>query len=277
MGGRTGMAEDAEDLVRPAEVFAALRAFDPALPELTVAEVAGRAGLDRDTAFRLVHALVSLGYLRPVPGGRRFRLGLKCLELGFIALARRDLRAHAAPLLHERVPAVADAGLLGALDGPDVVHLVRVAAGPGRWGVSRRPGRRTPARGSALGLAQLAFLPEARQVAALAGAGRAEPSERAPTDLGVLLERLRRVRARGYAVSDGWNACGLRTVAAPVLDAGGAPIAGVGFAVDAGRTTLDEFVALAGPEVLHVAEQLTDAVRCSAGAIGVGSLCRGRG
>ena len=47
--------------------------------------------------------------------------------------------------------------------------------------------------------------------------------------------------------------------------------------IDAGRTTLDEFVALAGPEVLHVAKQLTDAARHSAGAIGVGSLCRGRG
>src|SRR5690242_1178664 len=100
------MAENAKNLVQSAaKVFAVLRAFDPALPELTITDVAGRAGLDRGTAFRLIHTLVSLGYLCPVPDTKRFRLSLKCLELGFLALSSQDLRAHAAPLLRERVPA----------------------------------------------------------------------------------------------------------------------------------------------------------------------------
>lgn len=266
------MAENAKNLVQSAaKVFAVLRAFDPALPELTITEVAGRAGLDRGTAFRLIHTLVSLGYLRPVPGSKRFRLALKCLELGFLALSSEDLRAHAAPLLRERVPAVADAASLGILDGPDVVYLERVNAGPGRHDVDRRPGRRIRAYGAALGHAQLAFLPEARQIAVLESAERVKLSERTLTDLDALLERLREVRAQGYAVSDGENAYGLRTVAAPVLDAGGSPLAGVSFTIDAGRMRLCEFVALAKPEVLHVAKQLTDAVRHSAGTIAVGS------
>lgn len=265
------MTENAKNLVHSAtKVFAVLRAFDPVLPELTTTEVAGRAGLDRGTAFRLIHTLVSLGYLRPVPGSKRFRLTLKCLELGFLALSSQDLRAHAAPLLRERVPAVADAGSLGTLDGPDVVYLERVEAGPGRHDVDRRPGRRIRAYGAALGHAQLAFLPEARQIAVLESAERVKLSERTLTDLDALLDRLREVRARGYAVSDGENAYGLRTVAAPVMDAGGAPVAGISLTVDAGRMALDEFVARAGPEVLHVAKELTNAVRHSAGTIGVG-------
>ena len=265
------MAENAKNLVQSAaKVFAVLRAFDQALPELTITEVAARAGLDRGTAFRLIHTLISLGYLSPVPGTRRFRLTLKCLELGFLALSSQDLRAHAAPLLHERVPAIADAGSLGTLDGPDVVYLERINAGPGRHDVDRRPGRRIRAYGAALGHAQLAFLTEARQVAILESAERVKLSERTLTDLDALLDRLREVRAQGYAVSDGENAYGLRTVAAPVLDAAGTPLAGVSFTIDAGRMPLDEFVALARPEVLHVAKQLTEAVRHSAGAIGVG-------
>jgi len=265
------MAENAKNLVQSAaKVFAVLRAFDAGLPELTITEVAARAGLDRGTAFRLIHTLVSLGYLRPVPGSRRFRLSLKCLELGFLALSSQDLRAHAEPLLRERVPAIADAGSLGTLDGPDVVYLERVDAGMGRHDVDRRPGRRIRAYGAALGHAQLAFLPEARQISILESAERVKLSERTLTDLDALLERLRQVRVQGYAVSDGENAYGLRTVAAPVLDAGGAPMAGVSFTVDAGRMALEEFVALARPEVLQVAKELTDAVRHSAGAIGVG-------
>src|SRR3954451_13334960 len=92
-----------------AKAFAVLKAFGRDLPELTVAEVAGRAGLDRGTAFRLIHTLVGLGYLRPVPDGRRFRLTLKCLELGYSALAAGDLPSHATSLLRELVPGVADA------------------------------------------------------------------------------------------------------------------------------------------------------------------------
>jgi IclR family pca regulon transcriptional regulator len=266
------MVENSKNLVQSAaKAFAVLHAFDPALPELTIAEVAGRAGLDRGTAFRLIHTLVDLGYLRAVPGTRRFRLGLKCLELGFLALSSQDLRAHAAPLLRERVPEIADAGSLGTLDGPDVIYLERVEAGTGRHDVDRRPGRRIRAYGAALGHAQLAFLPEARQVAILESAERVKLSERTLTDLDALIERLRQVRKQGYAVSDGENAYGLRTVAAPVLDPAGAPIAGVSLTIDAGRMGLDEFVACAKPEVLHVAKALTDAVRHSAGAIGTGS------
>jgi IclR family transcriptional regulator, pca regulon regulatory protein len=264
-------AENAKNLVRSAaKAFAVLRAFDPELPELTITEVAGRTGLDRGTAFRLIHTLVSLGYLCPVPGSRRFRLTLKCLELGFLALSSQDLRAHAAPLLRECVPAVADAGSLGTLDGPDVIYLERVDTGLGRHDVDRRPGRRIRAYGAALGHAQLAFLPEARQIAILESAERVKLSERTLTNLDALLDRLREVRVQGYAVSDGENAYGLRTVAAPVLDEAGAPVAGISLTVDAGRMALDEFIAIAKPEILQVAEELTKAVRHSAGTIGVG-------
>lgn len=95
-------------------------------------------------------------------------------------------------------------------------------------------------------------------------------SERTLTDLDGLLDRLRQVRTQGFAVSDGENAYGLRLIAAPVLDAAGMKLAGVSFMIDAGRMALDEVVAVARPEVLHVAQPLTDAVRHSAGAISVG-------
>ena len=234
-------------------------------------EVAARAGLDRSAAFPLIHTLVSLGYIYPVSGGKRFRLGLRCLELGFLALSSQDLRAHAAPLLRERVPSVADTGLLGTLDGPDVVCLVRVNAGSGqaRHNVNRRPGGRAWGYDAVLGRAQLAFLPEARQIAILESADRAKLSGRTVPDLNSVLQGLRQVRAQGFAVSDGDSGSGRHTVAAPVLDVAQAPIAGVGFTIRAGRTAFDEFVAVAMPEVVRIAEELTRAVKLSAGAIRV--------
>lgn len=252
-----------------AKVFAVLRAFGPDLPELTVSEVAVRAGLDRGTAFRLIHTLVSLGYLRAVPGTRRFRLTLRCLEIGFAALSANDLPGHAGPLLRELVPGVADAGSLGVVESGEVIYLQRVQHGLDRSGVVRRPGTRVGAYATALGHAILAFLPRERQVEHLESVERIMLSERTVTDLDALLGRLDAVRARGYAVSDGENAYGLRTVAAPVMGADGLPLAGVSLTISAGRQPIDAFVETALPHLRRLTDELTEGVRLSLGAIGV--------
>jgi IclR family transcriptional regulator, pca regulon regulatory protein len=253
-----------------AKAFAVLKAFSPGLPELTAAEVAARAGLDRGTAFRLIHTLVGLGYLRAVPdGGRRFRLTLKCLELGHSVLAAGHLPGHAEPLLRELVPAVADAGSLGVLDRGEVIYLARVDAGLERHGVVRRPGSRIGAYATALGQAILAWLPRQEQGAHLESVARVKLAERTLTDMDALLARLAEVRARGYAVSDGENAYGLVTVAAPVLDPRGAPCAGVSLTVGGGRMSGAEFAALAAPQAQRLAAELSDGMRLSLGAIAV--------
>ncbi len=268
-GREDRLAENPKNQVQSvAKAFAVLHAFTPERAELTMAEVAARAGLDRGTAFRLVHTLLGLGYLRPGEG-RRFRLALKCLELGHAALSADDLAGHATPLLRDLVPAFADAGSLGVLDQGEVVYLARVEAGLDRHGVQRRPGTRIGAYATALGHAMLAWLPPEQQVAQLESLPRVKLSERTITGLEPLLERLRLVRAKGYALSDGENAYGLCTVAAPVLGADGRPLAGVSLTIAGGRLPAGEFTALAAPHVCRVAAELAEAVRLSRGAIGL--------
>ncbi|MBK1659320.1 IclR family transcriptional regulator [Paracraurococcus ruber] len=257
-----------------AKAFAVLRAFGPGMPELTVSEVGLRAGLDRGTAFRLIHTLLDLGYLRAVPGGRRFRLALKCLELGHAALAAHDLGEHAAPLLRDVVPAIADAGSLGVLEAGEVIYLARVEAGLDQHGLVRRPGTRIGAYATALGQAILAFLPREEQLRQLDAVPRVKLSERTLTGLDALLARLAEVRARGWALSEGENAYGLCTVAAPVLDAAGAPIAGVSLTIVGGRLPAVEFADLAAPRAGAIAAELAAAVRLSHGAIGPGRVPR---
>ncbi|RVT95363.1 IclR family transcriptional regulator [Rhodovarius crocodyli] len=252
-----------------AKAFAVLRAFDSGASALTVAEVAGRAGLDRGTAFRLLQTLVEIGYLRPLPEGRRYRLTLKCLELGFAALSADDLPTHATPLLRECVPDVADAASLGLLERGEVVYLARVEAGLDRHGVVRRPGTRVGAYATALGQAILAFLPRAEQVAHLEATPRMKLSERTLTGMEELLARLDAVRAAGHAVSDGENAYGLRTVAAPLLDERGLPIAGISLTIAASRAPLDAFTADALPVARRIADELAEGVRLSLGSIRV--------
>lgn len=262
------MTENPKNVVYSvAKAFSVLRAFGPDLPELTVTEVAGRAELDRGTAFRLVHTLAQLGYLASVPQSRRFRLTLKCLELGYTPLARADLKILSRPLLAELVPDVADAASLGMLGDCDVVYVERVQDGMSRNSLDRRVGSRTGAYAAALGHAILAYLPLDEQRALLARSDRVKLSEHTIVDLDPLMDRLALVRQRGYATSDGENAYGLRTVAAPIFDIDGRPIAGISATIRTERMEMAPFVAEAAPHVRRIAAELTEAVRLTFGAV----------
>lgn len=250
-----------------AKVFSVLKAFDSGLPELNVSEVAARAGLDRGTAFRLVHTLCHLGYLAPVPRGRRYRLTLKCLELGYTPLARADLKMLARPLLNDVVPDIADAASLGMLDGTDIVYVERAQIELPQLNLDRRAGSRTGAYGAALGHAILACLPVERQREIIANSNRVRLSERTLVEPEAILARLAQVRARGYALSDGENAYGLRTVAAAILDTDGTPVAGISLTIHADRMPMETFSDRAVPVARRIAAELTGAVALSFGAV----------
>lgn len=264
------MAENPKNVVQSvAKAFAVLKAFQPALDELTITEIAARADLDRGTAFRLVHTLRDLGYVASVPGAKRFRLTLKCLDLGHTALAHADLKALSRPLLAELVADICDAASLGRLDDTDVVYVERVQADLGHRRVDRRSGSRTGIYAAALGQVILAFEPVETQRATLERSDLVKLSERTVTDIDQLLARLAEIRENGWAKSDGENAYGLRTVAAPIFDADGRAVAAVSATARSERFTLDEFVAVALPRVQAVAAELSTAIRLSFGEIRV--------
>ncbi|TQF40720.1 IclR family transcriptional regulator [Bradyrhizobium sp. UNPF46] len=240
------------------KAFAVLQSFSSEAFELSLSEIAARADLDRGTAFRLIQTLVELGYLQAVPQSRRFRLGVACLDLGYTVLTRGSLRPMVEPLLRDLVPEVGDAASLGILDGGDVVYLARVGAGLDRHKMDRRPGTRIPAYSAALGHVMLAQLARDEQIARLESRPRVKLSERTLTDLDALLARLDLVKKKGYAVSDGENAYGLRTLATPIFDAQGVAIGGLSLTIDAVRMDMAAFRDQALPRLMQVTGQVQD-------------------
>ncbi|PDT88952.1 IclR family transcriptional regulator [Bradyrhizobium sp. Y36] len=240
------------------KAFAVLRSFSSEAFELTLSEIAARADLDRGTAFRLIQTLVELGYLQAVPQSRRFRLGVACLDLGYTVLTRGSLRPMVEPLLRNLVPEVGDAASLGILDDGDVVYLARVGAGLDRHKMDRRPGTRIPAYSAALGHVMLAQLTRDEQIARLESRPRVKLSERTLTDLDALLARLDLVKKKGYAVSDGENAYGLRTLATPVFDAQDVVIGGLSVTIDAVRMDMAAFRDQALPRLMQLTAQVQD-------------------
>src|SRR3954452_182247 len=143
-GSRRQVSEDTKsekNVVQSlAKGFQVLQAFTSDEPELVLADVARRSSLDKGTTFRLLNTLVMLGYIEKVDDTRRFRLTLKCLDIGFNAIARSDLRAQSRPILRGLVGELNEAASLGVLDGSDIVYVERIQAGLVRLGVDVRIG-----------------------------------------------------------------------------------------------------------------------------------------
>ena len=147
---------------------AILASFDGCDQALALSEISHRVGLPKSTVHRLANQLCAVGWLERNSGG--YRVGLRLLELGSVALQRTGLREAAFRHLHSLAQRTGLAVHLGILDHGEVVYLDRVVTA--RVSLPTRVGGREPAYCTALGKAMLAFEDPASQAQALTAMSR---------------------------------------------------------------------------------------------------------
>lgn len=191
------------------------------------AVVARELGLPRSTTYHLLTVLVERGFVVHLPEERRYGLGVAAFELGSAYTRHAPLQRLARPAVSRLADTTGHNAHLGVLHGRDVVYVIeeRVA---GRPSLVSDVGVRLPASLTATGLAILAALPAA-QVRALfpSPAAFVQRHGSGPTSLATLRPLLTRARTRGYAEEEGYVTPGLHSVATPVLDHSGHPVAGL--------------------------------------------------
>ena len=95
--------------------------------ELGVSDIARRLGGTKSTAHRLLHTLVSRGFVeQDVPSSARYRLGFHIYELGALALARNELRHSALRTLRRSPPRRASPSTSPSQTAPNIVFVKRV-------------------------------------------------------------------------------------------------------------------------------------------------------
>jgi DNA-binding IclR family transcriptional regulator len=183
--------------------------------------------LPRSTVYHLLATLAEDGFVTRVPDERRYALGLAAYELGTGYARQAPLQRIARVPLAELVDRLGHSAHLAVLHGREVVYVIEERA-PGRPPLITDVGVRLPAQLTASGRAMLAKLPPS-QVRALypdpasfvlrTGVGPRSPS--------ALRASLVEVRRRGHALEDGEVTPGFASIASPVLDHTGHPVAGV--------------------------------------------------
>jgi IclR family pca regulon transcriptional regulator len=214
--------------------LAVMRAFDAEHRELTLSDVARATGLTRATARRFLLTLAKLGYVSVLDG--RFSLRPRVLELGYPYLSSLGLPELAPPHMERLVAQVNESSSISVLDETDIVYVVRV---PTRriMSITLSVGTRLPAHPTSMGRVLLAGLDPAELDALLSRIDLRPLTARTVTDRQALKQLLVRVRRQGYALTDQELEEGLRSIAVPIRDAGGAVVAALNVSVHASRST----------------------------------------
>ena len=202
--------------------------FLAAQPEpVPLDQVARAVGVPRSSAYHLINAMIAEGFVTHVEDEHRYALGVAAFEVGSGYSRQAPLQRIARRPLAELVDALGQSGHLAVLHGRDVYYVLEERA-------ARRPvlvsdvGVRLPAAITASGRAILAALPPA-QIRALFPDRDAFVSRHGtgPSSLTALTSLLAETRQRGYATEQDDVTPGFSSLAVPVIDHSGHPIAAV--------------------------------------------------
>jgi len=190
-----------------------------------VTDVAGRVGLPKSTAARMLASLEREGAVEQVPGETRYRLGPRLAILASGHHDARGLVAIAHPTLAQLAAEIGEAAGLSVPDGR-TVHYIDQVDSPNPVQVRDWTGSRIPMHAVSSGQVFLAHLAPPALARFLA-----EPLEgftaSTLTDAGALIERLRDVRREGHAWVHDEFAEGIASVAAPIAGPDGEIVAAV--------------------------------------------------
>lgn len=192
----------------------------------SLSELAARLQLPKSSVHGLCNTLASRGYLRRYDDGTFF-IGPAVMGLANAFIGRTSAAQEFASLWQELEAPPDETVILSVLAGSDVVY-VAARNGDRPLGLAFTVGMRLPAHLAASGRAMLAFRDEAF-VRGLYPSGRLpRHGGRAAMSLKAFLDELAATRQRGYSIDDEGIREGVFCLGAPVFDASGLPVGGLG-------------------------------------------------
>ncbi|MDP4026586.1 IclR family transcriptional regulator C-terminal domain-containing protein [Methylobacterium sp. NEAU 140] len=245
-----------------AKAFRVLETFSTARSELSLTEVAQRTGIGRSATQRSLHTLAALGYLTQELQGRQYRLSSKLLKLAQSYSSIDALREQASPVLEAANATCEETINLTVLEGAEVVYVLRF---PSKHVVSVNltVGTRLPAFCTAPGRAILAFMQVGEADAILASSRLVKITETTEIRIDRLRKLLKDVRSSGFALSNQEAFVGDISLAAPVLDRDGRPMAAVNIAVPFPRWSVADAKTQLTPLVMATAAKISEIVKRS--------------
>jgi IclR family KDG regulon transcriptional repressor len=199
------------------KAFCIIDLFDFDKRELSVTEIADALGCNVSSLYSIVSTLIDSGYLEKGEN-KKYSLGMKFLEKGFLVQAQLDIRKRAVTYLEELRILCKETTHLAVLDGPEIIYIDRHGNSYNIFPIESRIGKRSPSHATALGKVLLAFTSTEIWEQSLIQKGLERYTQNTITDLQELKRQLSIIRAQGYATDDGEFQEEGYCIAAPVYD-----------------------------------------------------------
>jgi IclR family transcriptional regulator, pca regulon regulatory protein len=231
-----------------------IRSFSAAAPRQTLTEVAGRAGLTRAGARRILLTLQTLGYVES--DGKLFSLTPRILDLGFAYVSSMPIWNLAEPVMEALVEQVKESCSAAALEGTDIVYVLRV---PTRkiMSIGLGVGSRLPAYCTSMGRMLLADLPDDEVLRRLR-ASKPRPLTRHTTvEVDALAAKVQQARKQGWCLVNQELEEGLISIAAPLTNRTGRTIAALNISGQANRTNAKLMQETMLPPLLDAAQAIS--------------------
>jgi len=229
-------------------------------PDIDLGALARVIKLPKPTTWRLVHTLVSLGYVGQNAVTRRFSLTPRILALG-ASFEGMDLKELAAPFLRELSDQTGETVNMAVRDGTHLIYIERIKTAQ-IININLHVGSRLPLYNTSMGRALIAHMPADWLRQYVAGLQSDPAAARYTRRNGSrLLEALTTARQRGYAVNDEELAAGLRSVACPIWDSSDRVVAAINIAVPSARMSLRDLCTRQVPHLVSTAEAISTAVK----------------
>jgi IclR family acetate operon transcriptional repressor len=191
---------------------------------LGVSQIAGQLMISKAVVYRMLSTLRAAGLVEFDEATRRYSLGPAALALADAYLAHIDIRGLAQAPMRRLSDLTDETATLSILTGWSRVYIGQET--PAREVKMTVPlGHPFPLHAGGSSKAFLAFLSEADREKYLTGRELPSLTERTVTDQATLRRELAAIRDRGYAVSFGERQQGAGSVAAPVFNRQGEPVA----------------------------------------------------
>lgn len=218
-----------------------------------LSELASVLCLPKSSVHGLCHTLAASGYLRRTDAG--FFIGPAVMGLAHAFLRHTSVAQEFASLWQALPSPPVETVILSVLVGTEVIY-VGARNGNRPLGLAFTEGMRLPAHLAASGKAMLAWRDPAELRVLYPDAALPRLTHKGPDTVGALAEELAQTRGRGWSIDDEGVREGVVCFGAPVFDASGSPIAGLGLC--AHKSMLDEAsAALHQRTVTDLAGQLT--------------------
>ncbi|BCV24190.1 IclR family transcriptional regulator [Gelria sp. Kuro-4] len=201
---------------------------------LPLAEISRALGLNQSTCHHLLATLKARRFVEQDPVSRRYRLGIKAVEVGQAAVQQVDLARVALPHMEQLMRAAQENVNLVILEDDSAVYVAQVPCDR-TVRMFTRIGERAPLHCTGVGKVLLAYLPAAERADILARTGLKRFTPATICDPAALAAELEKVKAQGYALDREERERDVACLAAPVRDYRGRVVAALSVSAPASR------------------------------------------